>query len=87
MGIITPPIPSVPDAIGIHCFAVTASNVTVFDFPTRWLWVSGQGNVAVTMADGSTAIFVAVPNATKLPISVTQVRATGTTATGIIGVY
>ena len=76
-----------PDAIAVHAFAVTPSNATTFSLATRWLWISGAGNVAVTMADGSTATFLAVPAASKLPLSVTQVRATGTTATGIVGAY
>jgi hypothetical protein len=83
----SPPIATAPDAIGIHAFTITPSNSTTLGFATRWLWISGTGNVAVTMADGSTATFLAVPSAYKLPISVTQVRATGTTATGIIGMY
>lgn len=81
-----PPSPS-PDACAVHAFAVTPSDSTTFASPTRWLYVGTTGNVAVTMQDGSTATFTAVPAAYRLPVSVTQVKSTGTTASGIVGAY
>ena len=81
-----PPSPS-PDACAVHAFAVTPSDASTYAQPTRWLWVGTTGNVAVTMQDGSTATFNAVPAGYRLPVSVTQVRSTNTTASGIIGAY
>lgn len=51
------------------------------------LWVGGTGAVAVTMWDGTTATFTAVPAGTLLPISPMQVMSTGTTATLIVALY
>ena len=74
-------------------FAVTKSDVTVFDNvspnppPARSLYVGGTGDVAVQFVDGTTAIFKAVPTGFILPIHVNKVLATGTTATAILGLY
>lgn len=65
--------------------AVTASDSTTFD-PTDAIWVNGAGDVAVTMANGSAATFTLAASS-GLNISVTQVLATGTTATGIKRLY
>lgn len=54
---------------------------------TRALYVGGAGNLKVTMRDGSTPTFTAVPAGLLLPISVTHVWSTGTTATAIVGLY
>ena len=68
-------------------FAVTPSNSTVFAQPTRAVWVGGSGNLAVTYLDGTTDTLQGVPAGTMLNIRVTQVRATGTTATAISALY
>lgn len=66
---------------------VTKSDSTVFAYPTRGLYIGGTGDVTVSF--GATAgyaivTFSAVPTGTFLPIAVSQVRSTGTTATLII---
>jgi hypothetical protein len=54
--------------------------------PARSLYVGGAGNVAVIGLDDSAAVtLTAVPAGTILPVSVKQVKSTGTTATGIVG--
>ena len=68
-------------------FAVTKSDSTIFSQPTRALWVGGTGDVAVKYIDGSTDTIQAVPAGALLPIRVTQVLSTGTTATKISGMY
>jgi len=68
-------------------FPVTKSDSTVFAQPTRAVWVGGGGNLAVTYLDGTTDTLLAVPTGTLLPIRVTQVLATLTTATNISGLY
>ena len=68
-------------------FAVTKSDSTIFSQPTRALWVGGAGDVAVKYIDGSTDTIQAVAAGTLLPIRVTQVLSTGTTATKISGMY
>ena len=53
---------------------------------TRSLYVGTTGNLAVTMLSGSILTFTNVPVGI-LPIQVTQVRLTNTTASGIIALY
>jgi hypothetical protein len=68
-------------------FAITKSDATVFAQPTRAVWVGGAGNLAVTYLDGTTDVITGVPAGTLLPIRVTQVLSTGTSATTISGLY
>jgi hypothetical protein len=74
-----------PDAVATHAIPITPSDSFVFPSPTRFLWVGSTGNVAVTMIDGNVVTINAVPSGTKLPFSVTQVRATNTSASNIVG--
>lgn len=60
--------------------AVVPSDTTVLS-SVRGLYVGGAGDVAVTMQDGTTGTFKAVPVGTVLPLQVSKVMATGTTAT------
>ena len=67
--------------------AVTASDSTVLPV-TRALWVGGLGPVAVIFSNDTAAVtLAAVPAGTLLPVQVTKVMATGTTATLIIALY
>jgi hypothetical protein len=67
---------------------VTTSDTTIFVQPTRALYVGGAGNITVDMADGgSSVLFVGVQGGTLLPIQVTRIYATGTTATSIVALY
>lgn len=74
---------SVPSRSG---FVVTPDDETEFR-RTKGIWVGGAGNMAVTMADGTAFMISGIQAGSLLPISVTQVRATGTTATLIVGFY
>jgi hypothetical protein len=65
--------------------AVTPSDSTVLT-PTRALYVGTAGNVSVLMMNGVTVTFSNV-QAGILPIQVTQVLATGTTASNIIALW
>lgn len=68
--------------------AVTASDATTFDPPTRGVYVGGAGDVAVRMHLGQNNVtFVGVPAGTVLPINVDRVLSTGTTATSIVRLY
>lgn len=68
--------------------AVTTSNSTVYEQPTRALYIGAAGNLTVDMADGgSSVLFVGVQGGTLLPIQVTRIYATGTTATSIVALY
>lgn len=65
---------------------ITPDDGTDLDIP-RAIWVGGTGNLAVTMAEGQTVTFVAVPAGFMMPIRVKRVLSTGTTATSIVGLY
>lgn len=65
---------------------VTKSDTTVLP-TTRALYIGTTGDVAVTMADDGTVVtFVAVPVGI-LPIQVTKVMATNTTASNILALW
>jgi hypothetical protein len=66
-------------------FAITPDDANGLAKPSLGLWVGGAGNLAVKLQDGSTATFTAVPAGTMLPVVATQVLATGTTATLLVG--
>ncbi len=67
--------------------SVTASDSTVLP-TTRALYVGVAGNVAVMMAHEDTAVtFVGVLAGSILPIQVTKVMATNTTATSIVALW
>lgn len=64
---------------------ITPSDVTVYDPPLTGIRVgTAAGDVAV-VSNGVTVTIPAVEVAETLPGSITQVLATGTTATGITG--
>lgn len=68
--------------------AVTKSDITVYAQPTRALYIGGSGDITVDMADGgSSIVFVGLLIGTILPIQVTRIYATGTTATNIVALY
>lgn len=66
--------------------AVTTSDTTNIN-PTRGLYIGGAGNVVVDMALGTTITFTGVQAGTVLPIQVTRIYATNTTATSIVALY
>ena len=68
--------------------AITPSDVTVFEQPTRGLYIGGAGNITVDMADGgSSVLFVGLLGGGVYPFQVTRIYATGTTATNIVALY
>jgi hypothetical protein len=67
-----------------YALAVTPNNDTNLTLAARSLYVGGDGNVAVITAGGSTVTFSGCVAGTILPVQVSRVLATGTTATNII---
>ena len=65
---------------------VTPSDTVVIE-KTRGLYVGGTGDITAIMADGRSALFSAIPVGAILPIQVTKVMATDTTATLITALY
>lgn len=60
--------------------AITKSDSVNLASPTRAVYVGGTGDISAVMG-GVEVIFKAVPVGTLLPISITRVNSTGTTAT------
>lgn len=74
-----------------HVVAVTASNATLYDPPLLRLVASGGGTVTLVL-DGDdetdSTKYMTVTLTANVPLTgyaIRQVRATGTTATGIVG--
>ncbi len=68
--------------------AVTPSDTVDLAVPTRGLYVGGAGNLSVEMkTTGSAIVFTGVPQGSVLPIAVTRVNATLTTATAIVALF
>jgi hypothetical protein len=66
---------------------VTKSDSTVLA-PTRALWVGGTGDVAVIFTGDTAAVTIsAVPAGTLLPIQVSKVMSTNTSATLILALF
>lgn len=68
--------------------AVMPADGADLGYETRGVYIGGGGNLNVDMAgDGATVLFTGLPSGAFLPISVQRIRATSTTATGIVGVW
>lgn len=75
--------------LNANIFGGTSKSFAIYRPETQGavLYVGGDGNVSVTTADGSTATFTGLLAGTFMPINVTRVNATGTTATNIIAIW
>lgn len=71
---------------GLSAVAVTPNDSTVIS-ATKGLYLGATGDAVVIMADGNDATFKNLSGGIVHPLSVTKVKATGTTATNIIAVY
>lgn len=65
---------------------VPADASDIAPFATR-LWIGGAGNIKVNTLAGSTVTIVGIPAGTLLPLTVTRVFSTGTTATSIVALH
>lgn len=69
-------------------YAVTPSDsVDLGNGPTKAIYVTVGGNISVNLAGGGTAVLTTVVAGQILPIAVTRILATSTTATGIVALY
>lgn len=67
--------------------AVVPSDTEDLSDASRSLYVASDGNVVVEMVDGEELTFTGVKAGSILPVRVTKVKATGTTATGILALW
>ena len=65
--------------------AITPNDSTDLDHATRALYVGNGGAVAVEMLSGQTIVFVNLQPGVLYPLRLAKVLATGTTATGLVG--
>lgn len=71
-----------------NSFTVTPHDTNPVAHSTRAIWVGGAGNVTCRLeGDAADRVFSAVAAGTRLPIRVTHIRSTGTTATLMVGLY
>ena len=64
---------------------ITPSNTVSLAAPARALYVGGAGNINIQPLVGPAVTLVDVPAGAILPISVTRVNVTATTATNLVG--
>lgn len=71
-----------------NAVAVTPHDSTDFTTASRALWVGGAGNISVQMVGvGTAVVFTGIPAGTWMPLRVSRVNSTSTTATSIVAVY
>jgi hypothetical protein len=68
-----------------HGFSVTPSDGVDLPEVTRGLYVGGEGTLSVVLQSGAEVQLINLGKASLLPLRVARVKATGTTATGIVG--
>jgi hypothetical protein len=66
---------------------VTPNDTTPLAYVSRGLYIGVTGNLSVTMQGGGNVTFVGLPAGTVLPVRVTHVRSSSTTASSIINLY
>ncbi|WP_375599371.1 hypothetical protein [Devosia sp. Naph2] len=67
--------------------AVAPNDDTDLTIVTRAVYVGGSGNLAVIMQSGAELTFENVSDGQLLPIRVSRIKSTGTTATSIVGLW
>lgn len=73
----------------IGAIAVTPSDVTAISATKaiRAVYVGVGGNISALMSDGTSATFIGVVAGSILPIRVTRINSTSTTATNLVALY
>ena len=66
-------------------FSITPHDTTALSSETRALWIGTAGNISVRFVDGTVATLVSVSG--LIPLALTHVKSTDTTADNIVGLY
>jgi len=66
---------------------ITPSNTVDFDTPTQGIYVGGGGDVSVVRHDGTAVLFTGVPAGSVLPVVARRVGVSGTSASGLVGLW
>ncbi len=70
-----------------NAFTVTPHDTNQLTFVTRGIWVGAAGNMIVITSGGDTVTLVGIVAGTLIPLRVHTIKATGTTAASIVGLY
>lgn len=68
-----------------HGFAITPADGTDLAETTRALYVGVGGAVALVLASGAELVLTGVPGGALLPLRVKRIKATGTSASALVG--
>jgi hypothetical protein len=68
-------------------FAITPSDAVDLAAETRGLWIGASGDLALVLASGDEVTIAGAVGGTLLPLRVTRVKATGTSAAQLVGLY
>lgn len=75
------------DSNARNAAAITPSDATDLTYVTRGIWVGGAGNISVEMVDTGTVVFSGVQAGTILPLRVSRVNSTSTTASNLVALW
>ena len=68
-------------------FAITTSDSADLLAETRAIYVGSAGDLVAVLASGDEVTFVGLAGGTVLPVRAKRVKATGTTAGDLVGLY
>lgn len=68
-------------------FAVTPNDAADLAAETRGLWVGGSGDLVLVLASGDEVTLAGAVGGSVLPLRIRRIKATGTTATQLVGLY
>jgi hypothetical protein len=70
-----------------HAFAITKNDNANLAQSTRGIYVGAAGDLKIDTTNGDTVTLVGLAAGVVHPIAAKKVYSTGTTATGIVGLY
>lgn len=79
--------PTTPISPARSATTVAPNDSTDLPHVSRAIYVGQTGDLSVVLADGDQVVFEAVPGGAVLPIRVSGVNATGTTASAILSLW
>ena len=68
-------------------FAIVASDTTDLAAETRAIYVGAAGDLSLILSSGDAVTLAGVPGGSVLPLRLSRVKATGTTAAQLVGLY
>lgn len=71
----------------VYAAAITPHDTNDLAYDIRAIYVGGAGDIALITTGGSAVTLSAVPAGSILPIRASRIKATGTTATLIVGLW